>query len=188
MSQADATQCPDDILSRAIAAARADELGGLISVTNLVGDYPSDSRLRFLQGSLLAGLQRYDDARVAMAKAVAIAPDYAIARFQLGLLELTSGDAAAAQATWRRLDALPSDDPLRVFKQGLIHLIRDEFQAAVERLKEGIALNTENPLLNQDMQLVIERLGAEASAQSDAEPISAAHLLLQRYSDDTTKH
>ncbi len=124
-----------------------------------------------------------------MAEAVAIAPAYAIARFQLGFLELTSGDAAAAVSTWGPLGQLPQGDPLRLFSQGLQHLARDEFETAIELLERGVAANTEIPALNGDMRLIIDKTN-ETRVQGPAaeEPMSSAHMLLQQNAAKATKH
>ena len=86
---------------------RADAGGrGLAATDAALADYPADPRLLFLRGSLLAGLQRYDEARAAIAGAVELAPEFAIARFQLGFLQLTSGAAREAETTWAPLRRL----------------------------------------------------------------------------------
>ena len=188
MAQQDhADQCPPDILSEAIATVRADDQRGLEQIELLLKTYSHDARLHFLRGSLLASQQRYGDARQAMQMAIQIAPDYAVARFQLGFLELTSGDAGAAEVTWGPLERLAPDDPLRLFCTGLRHLIRDEFAPAIETLAAGMTLNTENPALNGDMQLIIDKSRELMRGQGE-EPTSSAHLLLQQYSAKATRH
>ena len=182
-------ECPANLISGAVSAVGKDQIRGLAQIESLVLDYPYDARLHFLRGSLLAGLQRYGEAHEAMSRAVKIAPQYAVARFQLGFLELTSGDPAAAEVTWSPLQDLSPDDALRIFVLGLNHLIRDEFGQAIDVLTEGIAKNVENPTISNDMQLIIEKAGEALGAQqSTDEPISSAHLLLQQYASKMTKH
>jgi len=181
-------ECPADRLSQALQIAGADDEKGLTAVQTLIGEYPNDGRLYFLRGSLLAGLQRYDEARTAMAKAVEVAPGFALARFQYGLLELTSGNAAAARDIWMPLQTLPSDHYLRLFTVGLNHLIMDEFEAAIARLEEGIANNTETPPLNRDMQMIIDESRSKLDQQpAEPEVTSAAQLLLNQFGKNT-KH
>jgi Flp pilus assembly protein TadD len=180
------TPCTDVLISEAMAWKGAPEKLAAVSV--LANDYPRDARLAFLKGSLLAGADQFGEAREAMKAAVRLAPDYHLARFQLGFLELTSGEPAAAEATWRPLEALGADNPLRVFVQGLRHLIADRFPDAIAALEKGIVLNTENPPMNADMRLIIDRLRQIGVAPSSEEAISAAHLLLQRFNDPETRH
>lgn len=141
---------------------------------------PADPRLHFLRGSVLAGSRLYPEARAAMTRAVELAPDYLIARFQLGFLEFTSGDADAAAQTWGPLQALPADHPLRQFAEGLMRLPADDIDGAVTALRQGIEVNEENPALNRDMQLLIEELLKTQNPSPDDEPTSETQLLLRQ--------
>lgn len=159
-------------------------------------------RLHFLKGSVLAGLQRYDEGRAAMARAIEIAPDFALARFQLGFLDLTSGRAIDAMGVWQKLGDLAEDAPLRVLAEGLANLAADNFAEAARLIKMGMALNVENSLINADMQLILDEIGSrekqqvaagsqsvsdraappeaqQASSQTEAPP-SAVDLLLRQ--------
>jgi hypothetical protein len=124
-----------------------------------------------------------------MSAAIDLAPDYAIARWQLGFLEFTSGNAAEAEQIWRPLSDLPTDAPLRLFAEGLNRFGRDEFAPAFELLERGISLNTENAFVNSDIQLLMDTAREKLAASSEgAEPSSATHLLLQQYAAKPTKH
>lgn len=182
--------CPDDALTELLAIAADSDDRGLDRIAILLKSYGGDARLHFLRGSLLAGLRRYDEAHGAMKTAVDLAPDFAVARFQLGLLELTSGAAAQAQATWEAFRSLPSDNPYYVFSEGLTHLIRDEFQAAIESLERGIGLNSENPAINADMQLIIAETRKKMSEQTEPEeePHSPTQALLRQFGRKPTHH
>ena len=187
--QTAATLCPDDRLSAVIAAIQDDATDGIAEVKPLVREFSGDPRLRFLLGSLLASARRYPEAKSEMREALRLAPDYAIARFQLGLLELSSGDAAAAETTWRRLDDLPSDDALRVLSSGLRSLARDEFPEAIQQLERGMALNLAYPQVNSDMQLVIDAIRNPPPQAPDSDDgMSAAQMLLRQHSGKATRH
>jgi hypothetical protein len=114
---------------------------------------------------------------------VDIAPDFAIARFQLGFFQLTSGESNNALKTWARLDGLPDDNYLKIFVIGLRHLIRDEFEDCIACLKKGISLNEENPPLNNDMNLLISQceplIGSEQQSADDDETSATSFMLNQ---------
>ena len=187
--QEPAELCPDDRVRALLDAARIDPDQALPLLSRAGDEFPSDPRLRFLIGSFLAGDGRYTDARSEMREALRIDPSYAIARFQLGLLELTSGDAAAAELTWRPLDDLPPDDALRVFSERMRSLARDDFDGAVGLLERGIALNCEHTALSNDMNMLIQAIRAHrASGAPTVQETSAAHMLLQQYKPGPTKH
>lgn len=191
--------CADEALNELLTLAGADEDAALARIAALLGDFPGDPRLHFLKGSLLAAQARYDEGRAAMADAVRIAPGYAIARFQLGLLELSSGDAEAADSTLRPLADAAGEGALELFALGLRHLLRDEFAQAAALLQRGIEVNVEHPLVSRDMQLLLAGM-ADATAANAAlaqspeaaiaheDEVSAAHLLLRRYADKGTRH
>lgn len=182
--------CPPQRLEALVDAIRTGEQGGMASLTELKDSYPSDPRLHFLEGSLLAGRGDYTEAQTAMRRAVSIAPDFAIARFQLGFLQLTCGDSYGAQESWGPLHGLPQGHYLRRFVLGLCHLIRDEFADAKAELLSGVAANTENPPLNNDMMLIVDEIGRKIDGQIDetGSALSSAQLLLQQASLKSTRH
>jgi tetratricopeptide (TPR) repeat protein len=179
--------CPDDTMASIIRQLQTDDAGGLATIASMQISYPLDPRLHFLRGSVLAGLQRYDEGRSAIARAIEIAPDYALARFQLGFLDLTSGRAVDAIGVWQPLFSLPEDEPLRIFAEGLTNLAGDNFAEAGRLLSKGIELNTENPLVSTDMQLILDEIKdgvpepTITSVPDQSAPSSAAHMLLQQF-------
>lgn len=163
------TFCPEDQLQDLMAAMQSDDRDELARVDRLIAAYGDDARLHFLRGSMLAGIGRPIEALSSLRRAVELAPDFAIARFQLGFFQLTSGEAADALSTWGPIALLPDGHYLRFFVGGLTHLIRDEFDETIARLEEGIAVNAENPALNGDMQLIIDQVRAVQKANRAVE-------------------
>lgn len=169
MEQAVDGLCPQDRLDAVIAQLEGDDAGGLARLEELLRSWPLDPRLHFLQGSVLAGVQRYDQGRRAMARAVEIAPEFTLARFQLGFLDFASGRALDAVAVWTPLMTLAEDAALRVLAEGLTHLAADHFDEARRLLRKGMTLNQEHPLINADMQLILEEIaGLSGAAPRDA--------------------
>jgi tetratricopeptide (TPR) repeat protein len=143
----------------------------------------------FLIGSEHAAGRRLDMASQAMEKAVMVEPTLWIARFQWGLLELSSGNALRAAAVWQPLDALPEQSYLRCFRDGLIALSKEQFELAASQLQIGIENNAENEPLNHDMRMVMARIDAiKAQETSDAERDSNALLATFLASGYNTRH
>lgn len=178
-------RCDDEAMAHVVAMIATDAAAGLAEVERALDDYPDDARLHFLKGSLLVGAKRFVGAHLAMSRAVKLAPDFDLARFQLGFFELTSGEAAAAVRTWAPLErSLPAEHWMRLFVAGLRALAEDRFAACREALTAGIAANRENQPLNADMTLIVaecEKLeGVRGPEVDDArdDSVSATSLLL----------
>jgi tetratricopeptide (TPR) repeat protein len=184
-------RCSDEALDELIAALQAASENKLDDVDRLLSKHPDDARLHFLRGSVLASLGRPIEALPALREAVELAPDFAIARFQLGFFQLVSAETANALSTWGPLALLPEDHYLRMFVAGLTHLIRDEFEQAIVQLRAGIAANDENPPLNRDMQLIFEQASALAAGArpeaAEGESASATSFLLDQLSGGSGK-
>lgn len=183
------TFCPDDRLNVLLAALKNDGDRAAGDLDALLRDYSGDPRLHFMKGSLLASQQDYLGARTAMQHAVDLAPDYAVARFQLGLLLLTSGEPHAALEAWGPLHSLPPENVLYKFVQGLSHLIRDDFDEAIRLLGEGIERNKDNPPMNRDMQLIIDEVRKLRQNSGTGGPgLSTVDFLLRQAALKATKH
>jgi tetratricopeptide (TPR) repeat protein len=183
--------CDEKTLQDLVLALEGGAKDEIDRTDRLLAEYPEDGRLHFLRGSMLAGIGRSIEALAALRKAVELAPDMAIARFQLGFFLLTSGEAAEALSMWGPLALLPDTHYLRLFVGGLTHLIRDEFAESVRLLEEGIAANQENPPLNRDMSLIIEQVRQLSSTDKTSdrdETISATSLLLGQFAPRRTTH
>ena len=183
--------CDEKTFNELTAALESGASDDLKRTDRLLAEFPDDARLHFLRGSMLVGIGRPIEALPALRKAVELAPDLVIARFQLGFFLLTSGDAAEALSVWGPLALLPEGHYLRTFVAGLTHLIRDEFADSVRLLNEGIAANGENPPLNRDMALIVEqveKLGMATVPAPGEEDVSAASLLLGQFGARNTRH
>lgn len=182
--------CPQDEIESLARLASTDTDAGLARSDVLLEKFPLDPRLHFLRGSLLAANREYELAAPAMEKAVDLAPDFQVARYQLGFLRYTSGNVAAAENVWSPFLELGDEEPFKLFAIGLGKLARDEFDEGTSILEKGIALNEEHPAMNGDLSLLVakvrEVMGQRALTDED-EPASAASLLL-RQTNRSTKH
>lgn len=146
---------------------------------------PEDGNPHHLRGAILASQGEFKKAIEAMTLALSLSPQLAGARFQLGLLHFTSGEIPEAKSVWQAFDELDAHHPLRLFKNGMLHLANDEFEDCVELLEQGISLcDTES--INNDMRRVIAKIRERVPAnpagtlpqESRNEP---QHVMLARY-------
>lgn len=132
---------------------------------------PRNGKAQYLLGALHAEIGMHEQAAEEMAKALELEPDLpATARFQLGLLHITSGRVDEAEQAWQALDRLGEDDPLFLFKTGMLHLVRDEFEECAQALRAGIERNRLNEDLNNDMRKVLQ----DAEKAGGISPVESA--------------
>jgi tetratricopeptide (TPR) repeat protein len=118
-------------------------------------------------------------------KSVALAPDFPMARFQLGQLYLVKGDAVAAKATLEPLMSLPANAALGAYARGLVAAADEDIDAAIHALQAGLACEQEIPALAGDMQRVLNNLFALRDGGAPMAPVTtpgnAAPLYLSNY-------
>ncbi len=183
------TQCDEKFLMKITQAMTSSDDEALQLLAEGITLWPFDYRLCFLRGSIYASQGRSQEARVDLVRTIELAPQFSIAYFMLGFLDLTNNRVAEAQAVWAALDSLPEDDPLYIFKSGLLRLANDEFQSALTALTRGLALNRQYPAVNSYIQAVIKQIN-ETLHKNDADQINAENqqTLLSGYLSNKTRH
>lgn len=180
----------DELMHLALYATEHDTPEkAIVHLKKLLDMEPDHAKARYLLGALYAQIGLHAQAAEEMAQALELEPDLHTARFQLGLLHITSGKTAESEQVWAGLDALGDRDPLYLFKKGMLHLVRDEFEQCVEAIKAGIELNTYNEDLNNDMRRVLNdaekamqgQPAARLEAKNDASDTNGQHMLLSIY-------
>lgn len=181
----------DELMHLALHATEHDTPDKAIAhLKRLLEIEPGNGKAQYLLGALHAEIGMHEQAAEEMAKALELEPDLpATARFQLGLLHITSGRVDEAEQVWQPLDRLGDDDPLFLFKAGMLHLVRDEFEECARSLRAGIERNQLNEDLNNDMRRVLqdaEKAGGLTPVES-ADGTRAGHgqrMLLSVYERD----
>ena len=148
--------------------------------------FSTEAAERFLHGSERAASGQFDEAEAAFADAVLLAPAWLIARYQLGLLQFSSGRAGVALATWRLLFDLDSSNCLLHFVRGFASLANDDFTQATTHFCAGLALPIDNAALAGDVEKVlagIEQLVMAKPSTLTAAPDEPAvsHVLVSNY-------
>jgi tetratricopeptide (TPR) repeat protein len=172
----------DRLMSEGLAASRAEQTEAALALFAQASELdPSSGMPHFLIGSEHASRGDFAAAELAFACAVLLAPGFALARYQLGLLQFSSSRAPLALLTWQPLFALPEDDALLHFVRGFASLARDAFGETLQHFRAGLACSPANPALCADIVQVmaaVERLQGRDAAT--AEPI-ADHVLVSAY-------
>jgi tetratricopeptide (TPR) repeat protein len=163
----------------AIKALRTGQEGEAIGyLKQALARQPQDSELHYLLGLAHGQIGMVERAAEEVAAALALAPDFTVARFQLGLLHFARRDFAAARQVWAPLhDALPEGDALRLLAEGMNRIGEDRLESAVELLRRGIAAcGSDN--LKADMQRLVDEALRVLAERRESE---GAHMLLSGY-------
>jgi tetratricopeptide (TPR) repeat protein len=178
----------EELLHLAVAASDRDQTDQAIGLLKrAIEAFPTNAKAHYLLGAEHAQIGLFDRAASEMAKALELDADLDAARFQLGLLLLTSRQVQAAESTWKHLDRLGTGNAFVLFKTGLLHLARDEFDASLRCLREGLTANTSNAPLNADMSRIAQQVQDIIAQQPDqgsdsgGQEAPSAHLLINAY-------
>jgi Flp pilus assembly protein TadD len=194
-------QLPPNLQEALQASRDGDPEAAVRLLQQAMREAPTDPLPHFLLAAELAQAGQMAEAEAAYANTVLLAPGFETARFQLGLLQFTSGRASIAMLSWQPLLEQPETNPFRHFVQGFAALAADNFDEAVRCLREGMALNHDNAPLNADMQMMIDRIeplrssAAATAPEPQAEPsdnesntAQSHHVLLSNYRQDGPAH
>jgi tetratricopeptide (TPR) repeat protein len=176
-----------DFQSTIDAAVKASQADDSETALKLLGKacelHPGSGLAHFLIGSEYAYLGRLDQAEASFASAVLLEPSLVLARYQLGLLQFSSGRAATALLTWQPLLELPDDEPYPHFVKGFACLAQDQFDEAEGHYHRGLAHVKDNRALAGDIEQVL--LGIRKITEAGKSPPSegeSTHLLVSAYS------
>jgi len=149
---------------------------------------PANAGAMYLLGANYAQIGMYDRAQEVLQQSIDLQPTQYTAVFQLGLLHLTRGNPDAARDVWSGLDALGDEHFLYLFKSALLALADDDFFSCLDLIDRGLAANTANEALNNDMRNV--RLQAAELLEGGAGPVDEAavnHFKLSGYHQTENK-
>lgn len=186
----------DALMARGLEASQANDSTQAIAwFQQASAANPGAGLPQFLLGAEFAAMGDMNQAEAAFANATLLAPDFPMARYQLGLLQFSSSRAAMALLTWKPLLDLPETDPLPHFVRGFAALATDNFDEALRHYQQGLALNTTNSALSSDIEKVvagIHALSKEPPAAMDEVGAGASgsgnHVLLANYQQHGRPH
>ena len=169
----------DVLLRDGLAASRRDDSTQALELfEQAMRADPTHALPHYLSGVELAQLGRNDAAEAALARAVLLGPQLAIARFQLGLLQFTTGRVAVALLTWAPLFERAAPEGLRRFAAGFAALARNDAATARAEFEAGLVANTDNEPLNADIRGVLAGL---SDAVGEPATDDDQHVLLAAY-------
>jgi tetratricopeptide (TPR) repeat protein len=164
MSNTKGAEMARSLLDAGIAASQSnDSVRALGLFAQASEALPEWALPHFLIGSEYAAMGQWEKAEAELANAVLLGPDLHLARYQLGLLQFSSGRAAAALVTWQSLVDLPKEPYLSDFVRGFAALARDAFAEAISNFERGLAQPSVNVAVAGDIRKVLEKLQTTAT-------------------------
>lgn len=171
------------LIDEGLAASQADRRQAALELFAQAGEVrPSSGIPQFLIGSEHAAAGDMAAAEDAFANAVLLAPDFVLARYQLGLLQFSGGRVATALVTWEPLHSLPDDQSLGHFVRGFAALAQGQRLEALERFQSGQACPDADIAVAADIVLVVNALQRLGDARQPPAPeADGGHVLLAAY-------
>lgn len=192
----------DDVLGQASAQARNCVQDGLAAsqadrsaeacrlFEAAAGLEPAWALPPFLLASEKAALSDFQAAEAGFAQAVLLAPDFHIARYQLGLLQFSGGRPQVAFLSWAPLADLPGELPFPHLVRAFLALHAGRSEEARARFEAALSLATDNAGMVADIRRLIAAIPSpsidavdQPATRADAAP--AQHVLLGNYRRST---
>lgn len=160
----------EELMHLAIKAMNQDrDDDAILFLKHAISLSPEEGRLHYLLGAVHAQLGMRERAIQEIERALSYDPTLGTAAFQLGLLYMAKGEVSLARQAWAPLDDLAEDNALRLFKNGMVRFLEEDYAGAIEWLQRGIELNDVAESLNDNMAQVIEQAQALVDAPGASE-------------------
>lgn len=174
----------DELLRIALEAINGDHTAQALDLLKALLERDSDHVFAtYLLAAEHAQLGMLDEAERGFRRAVDLAPDFDIARFQWGQIFLSRGEAEAARTAFEPLVAKNAGNALGFYARGLIAAADEKAADAIAELQRGLTCPQEIPALESDMRRLAASL--EASVQESREgqsiPSVAVPVQLTKY-------
>jgi tetratricopeptide (TPR) repeat protein len=135
----------------------------------VLADHPTWTDVRVRYGMLLKLVGRWKEAAVAFDQATRQNPSYVEAWVQLAFAKREIGDTPGAMKALETAIQIKPEYADLHYRLGLIYCSEMEFDLAMERMEEAVALNQKNPDFQRHLWLVLEGLQMSGRKRASAE-------------------
>jgi tetratricopeptide (TPR) repeat protein len=161
----------EELLRLSLDAINAHRDADAISMLkHILVSEPEHVHATYLLAAQHAQIGMFDRAESGFRAVLALAPEFAIARFQLGQLLTMKGAGDEAKQVLAPLSS--GEDALAAYARGMSALASDDPSTGIRELEQGLALIQEIPALTSDMQRLRDQLslnhGESTPVQSPA--------------------
>lgn len=153
----------DELLRLAVDAMNGNrDADAVVMLKTLLEREPGHVMARYLLAAQHAQLGMMDRAEAGFREVVGLAPEFPIARFQLGQLLLTKSESDEAYEMLAPLATRA--DAVGAYARALCAAARDDVPTTVAELQAGLELPQDIPALEHDMRQLLERLASMAGS------------------------
>jgi tetratricopeptide (TPR) repeat protein len=162
----------EELLRLALEAIKSDRDAEAISMLKqILVREPEHLHATYLLAAQHAQIGMFDRAEIGLRKALSQAPDFGIARFQLGQLLTMKGEGAEARDVL--LPLCDGVDALASYARAISAMAAEDIAVAVQEIGRGLDLQQEIPALADDMRRLRERLAKDEPRPTKPDTMSA---------------
>ncbi len=162
----------DELLRLSLSAIEANRDAEAISMLKeIVARQPDHFHAIYLLAAQHAQIGMFDRAESEFRAAVALVPDFPVARFQLGQLLALSGRADEAREILQPI--LEGRDAIGAYSRAIIALAENRIDVGLREIDEGLALPQPIPALTNDMHRLLQSL---RDAEPERAPVASAYF------------
>ena len=182
-------QSPEAIVDAGVAASRSTESEQALRLFARASALsPRWAIPHLLMGSEYASTGKFDEAETALANAVLLDEELHIARYQLGLLQFSSGRPAAALVTWAPICDRSIAQGLPDLVRGFAALAGGHIEEAKTMFSTGLARPDVNAAVAGDVRKILGGLDSSMEGQQDGATDTVQempmHVLLSGYNQN----
>lgn len=163
----------EELLRLSLLAIEANRDAEAISMLKeIVARQPDHFHAVYLLAAQHAQIGMFDRAESEFRAAVAMAPDFPVARFQLGQLLAMSGRANEAREVLQPI--LEGRDALGAYSRAIVAFAENRIDVGLREIDEGLALPQSIPALTNDMRRLSQSLREAEPERVPAAPVYLA--------------
>lgn len=163
----------EELLRLSLSAIESDRDADAISMLKeIVARQPDHFQAVYLLAAQHAQIGMFDRAESEFRAAVEMAPDFPVARFQLGQLLAMSGRAEEARGILQPI--LEGRDALGAYSRAMVALAEERADVGLREIEEGLALPQPIPALANDMRRLSQSLREAEPERTPTAPVYLA--------------
>lgn len=170
----------DELMALALQESRTGQHdAAIIKLKQILDRKPDETMALYLLAAEHAEIGMFDRAEAELVQVIERAPQLHTAHLQLGQIYLLQNRIDQARSAWAPLDAVGEQDPLFLFKSGLLAAAEGKLGDAEAYLLKAHEVAPETSALKTDIDAAITRVRATASEKDGVQPESSRKRFIE---------